>query len=236
MLTPLMMLLGLLAFWQAPAPAATPSAAAPTPSALSSEPKGWIDLLADSSLAKWSRVPLTPVGQLPAGDVSKPSPWTFDAARGVLVCEGDKASHEMFRYAQEAGDFVYHAEWRYAGPPDQKAYNSGILVRANADGTIWHQAQTGAGGGYLFGATLVDGKPGRVNVRDKMIENRVKPAGEWNVYEIRATGKTMTLWVNGAVVSEMPNVEVPRGFVGLEAEGYLVEFRNLKLKILDPAR
>jgi hypothetical protein len=29
---------------------------------------------------------------------------------------------------------------------------------------------------------------------------------------------------------------VPRGFVGLEAEGYLVEFRNLKLKVLDPAR
>src|SRR5512133_2230962 len=156
MIKPLMLLLGLLAFWQAPAPA-------PTPSALSSDPKGWIDLLADKSLAQWSRVPLTPVGQLAAGDVAKPSPWKFDDARGLLVCEGDKAGHEMYRFAQEVGDFVYHVEWRYAGPPDQKAYNSGVFARANADGTIWHQAQTGTGGGYLFGATLVDGKPGRVN-------------------------------------------------------------------------
>ncbi|MBE3135643.1 MAG: DUF1080 domain-containing protein, partial [Acidobacteria bacterium] len=76
----------------------------------------------------------------------------------------------------------------------------------------------------------VSGKPQRVNLREKMTENRVKPAGEWNVYEIRAAGKSLTLWVNGAVVNEYTECEVPRGFVGLEAEGYRIEFRNLRLK------
>jgi hypothetical protein len=224
----LAVLFGLFAAWQAPAPAPAPT---PTPATLASDPKGWVDLLADKSLKQWTRVPMSPVGQLPAGDVLGPSPWAVTPSSDLLVCEGDKAGHEMFRFAQEVGDFVLHVEWRYAGPPTDKPYNSGILARASADVSIWHQAQTGAGGGYLFGATLVDGKPVRVNLRDKMAENRVKPAGEWNVYEIRASGRTLTLWVNGAVVSEFTNCEVPRGYVGLEAEGYRMEFRNLKLKV-----
>jgi hypothetical protein len=217
---------GAIVLWQMPAPT-------PTPSALSSDARGWIDMLADTRLEGWSRVPLGAVGQLPPGDVTKPSPWSLDAARGVLACHGDQSGHEMFRFAPEVGDFILHVEWRYAGPPQEKAYNSGVFARASADGTIWHQAQTGTAGGYLFGATLVEGKPGRVNLRDKMAENRVKPAGEWNTYEVRAAGKSLTLWVNGAVVSEFATCEVPRGYVGLEAEGYLMEFRNLKLKVLD---
>jgi hypothetical protein len=218
---------GLLAVFQAPAPVVTPSA-------LESDPKGWVDMLADKSLGQWKRVALT-AGLVPAGDTTTPSPWKL-SPEGVLTCEGDKVGHEMFAFAQEAGDFILHAEWRYVGPPEQKAYNSGVFVRTSADGAVWHQAQTGAGGGYLFATTLVDGKPARANMRDKMAENRVKPAGEWNTYEVRASGKTMTLWVNGATVSELPNLEVLRGYIGLEAEGYRIEFRNLKLKRLDAGR
>ena len=112
-------------------------------------------------------------------------------------------------------------------------YNAGIYVRVSADGVLWHQAQTGPGGGYLFGNTLVEGTPQRVNLRQAMTENRVKPAGEWNTYEIRAVGKKVALWVNGAVTSEFTQCEVPKGHLGLEAEGYRIEFRNLKLKRLD---
>ena len=38
--------------------------------------------------------------------------------------------------------------------------------------------------------------------------------------------------VNGAVTSEIA-VDVPRGHFGLEAEGWRIEFRNLKVKSLD---
>ena len=43
----------------------------------------------------------------------------------------------------------------------------------------------------------------------------------------------MTLWVNGAVVNRWPDCEVPKGYVGLEAEGYRIEFRNVKVKSLE---
>jgi hypothetical protein len=202
------------------------------PSALVSDPQGWVDLLADTSLKDWTRVPLGAVGQLPAGRATDPSPWKMGPDAGVLVCDGDKAGHEMLRYATEMGDFVLHAEWRFTKLEGDRPYNSGVFVRTSSDGATWLQAQTGPGGGYLFGSMPVDGKPGRVNLRDKMIENRVAPAGEWNTYEIRAVGKTVALWVNGAVVNDFASCDVPRGYVGLEAEGYRIEFRNLKVKRL----
>ena len=43
----------------------------------------------------------------------------------------------------------------------------------------------------------------------------------------------MTLWVNGAVTNRWDDCQVPRGHVGLEAEGLRIEFRNVKLKPIE---
>jgi hypothetical protein len=43
-------------------------------------------------------------------------------------------------------------------------------------------------------------------------------------------GKDVTLWVNGAVTNEWHGCEVPEEYVGLEAEGFRIEFRNVKVK------
>jgi hypothetical protein len=66
-----------------------------------------------------------------------------------------------------------------------------------------------------------------------MKENRVKPAGEWNHFEIRAVGDTITLSVNGEVVNELKGVGLKRGYIGLEAEGYEIAFKNMRLRVLD---
>jgi hypothetical protein len=60
----------------------------------------------------------------------------------------------------------------------------------------------------------------------------MKPAGEWNVIEVSANGKVLVVWLNGAVTCSYDNCEVTNGYVALEAEGYAIEFRNLKLKVL----
>jgi len=218
------LVLGVLALTSLQAPAQA------TPAALASDPAGWVDLIADKSLKDWTRVPLGAVGKLPAGQAGDPSPWAVEG--DVLVCRGDKAGHEMLRHNTELGDFILHVEWRFTKLEGEPAYNSGVYVRTGADGTPWFQAQTGAAGGYLFGSAPVGGKMGRVNLREQMKENRVKPAGEWNTYEIRAQGNTIALWVNGAVVNEYTECEVPRGYIGFEAEGFHIEFRNVKLKRL----
>ena len=131
------------------------------------------------------------------------------------------------------GDCVFHVEWKFTPIANGKRYNSGIFVRNSEDASIWHQAQTGdASGGFLFGDTPVDGVPKRVNLSKQVTDKRVKPAGEWNTFEVTCKGKDIILWVNGAVTCEWHDIAVPKGYVGLEAEGFRIEFRNVKVKPL----
>ncbi len=206
-------------------------ASAQTPAALTSEPKGWIDILPNAALKGWSRGAVPPTA--PLRDYAG---WKVDRASRTLLCEGDKLGHEWLRWDKELADFIFHAEWRFRKLEGEPRYNSGVYVRNSRDGAIWHQAQTGSSGGYLFASTLAGGQAKRVNLREQMTENRVRPVGEWNVYEIRCEGRKITLWVNGAVVNEFADCEVPKGYIGLEAEGFPIEFRNLKLKPLGRAR
>jgi len=203
-----------------------------TKSALESDGSGWTNLLADKSMKEWVRGPLGANPIVRAGLMSDPSPWKLDPSREILICDGKNAGHELLRYAPELKDFVVHVEYRHVPVEGETRYNSGVYVRTNMDGTVWHQAQATLSGGFLMMNTLVKGVTQRVNLQKEMKENRVKPAGEWNVYEIRAVGKQITLWVNGAVTSEFNDCEVLGGYLGLEAEGYGVEFRNVQLKRL----
>jgi hypothetical protein len=205
------------------------SPAADTPSALERDPDGWTDLLAQAGpdLKGWTRGPIPPGGKL-----DPTSQWSLDPATSQLLCGGDRG-HEWLRWDKELGDFVFHVEWRFSPVEGKKGYNSGIYARNSADARIWHQAQTGGGsGGFLFGDTPIDGKVQRINLSKQVKDQRVKPAGEWNTFEITCKGRDMTLWVNGAVTCEWHDCQVPRGYVGLEAEGWRIEFRNVKLKPL----
>jgi hypothetical protein len=201
---------------------------AQTPSALETDPKGWTDIMPDPSFKGWTRLPL--MTTTPMAPVSQ---WKVDTANKVLICEGDRG-HEWLRYDKELTDLILHVEYRFTKIEGGKGYNSGILVRDNADASIWHQAQAGdQSGGWLFGNTLVKGAAQRFNLRSKMpAVSPVKPAGEWNVFEVRAEGPKISVWVNGVTTPELTDLEVLKGYLGLEAEGYRIEFRNLKLKEL----
>ena len=133
------------------------------------------------------------------------------------------------------GDSIFHVEWRFTPVAGKGGkYNSGLYARNSADAKVWHQAQTGdASGGFLFGDSLAGGEIKRINLSKQVKDKRVKPAGEWNTFEITCKGKSLSLWVNGAQTCEFDACGQPRGFVGLEAEGYRIEFKNVKLKTLD---
>ncbi len=205
-----------------------------SPAALERDPSGWTDLLAKAGpeLNGWVRGPIPPKGKL-----NPRSQWSIDPATGHLVCAGD-GGHEWLRWDRPVGDGIFHVEWRFTPVEGKKGkYNSGMYARNSIDARIWHQAQTGdASGGYIFGETEADGKLKRVNLSKQARPSRVKPAGEWNTFELACKGKEMTLWVNGAITNRWEDCEVPSGYVGVEAEGYRIEFRNVKLKVTDAGR
>jgi hypothetical protein len=192
------------------------------PSLLESDPSGWTSMQPGPDLAGWTRMPWPPATAL------GPQQWSVDPASGHLLCDGS-GEHEWLRYDREMGDAAFHVEWRFAPVEGAHAYNSGVYARTAGNASLWHQAQVGLKGGFLFGVTPVQGAAKRVT--QEPAAARVRAAGEWNTYELVARGKTLSLWVNGAVTSEV-FIEVPRGHLGLEAEGWRIEFRNLKVKVL----
>lgn len=204
-----------------------PSLAAETPSKLESEPQGWEDILPSADLKGWYRVPVPPTGQLGREQ------WHVDAEQKLLICDGD-GGHDMLLFDREIGDAIFHLEFRYTKIEGKPGYNSGAYVRNSRNGAVWHQAQFGdAKDGFLFGQTAgADEQKKSFNLSKQVTDMRVKPAGEWNTLEISAVGKALTLWVNGAITCQFAECAREKGFLGLEGEGYRIEFRNLKVKSL----
>jgi len=186
------------------------------------------DLMPDESLKGWTRV------AIPATDGLKPvMQWRVDKEQNMLVCSG-LGGHEWLMMDRELGDYILELDWRFTPrSPTERRYNSGVGIRLSKWGELWVQAQTGQAGAYLFGTNLVDGAIKNFNLQNQMKENRVKPAGEWNHFIVRVQGDTVTLDVNGMVVSEAHGIALRRGYLGLEAEGYEVAFRNIKYTPLD---
>ena len=220
----LLALSAVLVAFSLPSPAAD---AVAEKSALETGPEGWADILPTPDLKGWSRVPVPPTGKLGRAQ------WHVGAEGNVLICDGD-GGHDMLLFEKPVRDAIFHFEFRYTRYEGVKGYNSGAYIRNSPNGAIWHQAQFGdADGGFLFGATAVpNSKPKSFSLKKEVNDSRIKPAGEWNTLELTARGQTLRLWVNGAVTCQFDNCGQAEGLVGLEGEGYRIEFRNLKLKEL----
>ncbi len=192
--------------------------------ALSASPQT-VNLFPPNNLDAWTRV------SIPPGHAVNPvTQWHISLSRHRIVCDGNRG-HEWLRFNHELRNFTFHVQWRFTSLPGSPKYNSGVFFRNSEDGTIWYQAQTSPDGGYIFGETPVEGKLTGFNEVKNMTENRVKPAGQWNAYDIRCAAETCTLAVNGAMVNTIHNA-VEKGYIGLEAEGYRIEFKDFKVREL----
>jgi 3-keto-disaccharide hydrolase len=172
----------------------------------------------------WTRVAIPPTNALKPVDQ-----WHIDAAKRQILCDGNQG-HEWLRFNHELSNFDFRVSWRFTpvttGTPH---YNSGVFFRNSGDGSIWLQAQTSQAGGYIFGLMPTNGNLQRFTLQKEMTENRIKLPGQWNVYDIRCAGSTCTLSVNGAVVNTL-HTSVAKGYVGLEAEGYQITFKDFHLR------
>lgn len=198
-------------------------------SALETDATGWTDLMPGKDLKGWKRVPIAPDEKLNAKN-----PWSLSEGK-TLLCDGVGVK-EMLLYDREFKDGIYHIEWRFRKVEGKTGYNSGIYVRTSGDGKVWHQAQVAHQEkapqlGDLFGETLVEGKPMAFKELGKGHQLGREP-GEWNTYEITCKGKDIRVWINGAVATQWNNCQVPKGYVGLQAEFWFIEFRTLKFKEL----
>ena len=177
--------------------------------------------------------------QSPAADPA--ASWRIEG--GMLRCLG--AGRGYVRTVQAFADYRLRLEWRW---PAGRG-NSGIMLNLVNDDIIWPkcieaQLATDRAGDF---ATFSDARSrdeivarnprgvgtGKLNRPGPSVE---KPLGEWNTYEAVVSGDVITLIVNGTPVNRMTGVTPTAGMIGLQCEGSPIDFRNITLELLPPAK
>jgi hypothetical protein len=213
--------------------AALALAAWATPGAALDKDNGTIKLFNGKDLTGWKRYD------------SKQDVWKVED--GLLVCTGKGGGWLGTERAH--ANFVLRLEYRLT-----PGGNSGVYIRAPETGHIsrvgmeiqvlddpWYKDEKNYKGikpAQLTGAVYGVVPPSR---------DAVKPAGQWNLMEIRADGRRVVVVLNGkpvvdadldralkdrAVAKEHPGLARASGKIGLQSHSERVEFRNIRIKDL----
>ncbi len=178
---------------------------------------------------------------------------TWKVENGMLVCSGHPTG--VMRTAGQYENFVLHVEWMHTEPGG----NSGMFLwsgaRANPgspfpDGVEvqmleleWPNLHRQDGKtpplayvhGELFGVGSVKTTPDNPRgERSMSIENRCKPKGEWNTYDVAAIDGVIKLSVNGKFVNGISRTSQKKGYICMESEGAKIYFRNIRIMELPP--
>ena len=182
------------------------------------------------------------------------SPDTWSVRDGLLVCKGQPIG--VMRSEKQYENFLLHVEWRHLEPggnsgvfawsegsvPEGRRLPKGMEIQMlELDWVKLHKQKDGTEPpiayvhGELFGAnglTTVPDNP-RGN-RSRSIENRCKPRGEWNEYDVVCVDGTVKLAVNGKFVNGVSHASVKKGYLCLESEGAEIHFRTIRILELPP--
>lgn len=164
---------------------------------------------------------------------------TWTVKEGMLVC---KAGSGWLGTKEQFGDFVLKLEWRIP-----EGGNSGVFLRVPGVQKGVSPSVTG------FEIQVLDDNSPKY--KDKLkpyqysggiyhflapAQQVFKGAGEWNSYEITCKGDQLTVVFNGektaeADVSKHPEMakRPKKGFIGLQNHGSGVDYRNIRIKVLD---
>ena len=169
---------------------------------------------------------------------------TWTAQNSILICSGEPygeiRTREMFQ------NFILEMEWRHLVPKG----NAGIFLWADdlpSRGVPFHRGievqvlelaagnsrfHTSHGDVFPIHGAKMDPDNGRGGTRAFPTEFRVLPAPEWNHFRVTGIDGSVTLAVNGRVVTSGRNCSPRKGYICLESEGGVVHYRNMRIKRL----
>ena len=193
--------------------------------------EGWVSLFNGKNLNGWHNIN------------GAPSTWTV--RDGKIFCSGKPTC--ILRTDRHYENFVLELEWRHLRPKG----NAGVFVWSDpvtAKGKPFTRAieiqvldgressrYTSDGDVFpIHGATMRP-ENHRAGSRAFPTEKRSKPSPEWNHYSITCQDGSVSLALNGKVVTRGHDCSPRKGYIALESEGSPIEFRNLRVKELPPA-
>jgi cytochrome c len=161
-------------------------------------------------------------------------PGQFRVEDGSLISDGGLGL--LWYSVREYGDFSLKMSWKVEDGTD----NSGVFVRFPNTGQVHntainegHEIQVHEGAN-----TSEPQKTGSIYNFKREERRNSNPIGEWNDYEIRAKGRTLTVILNGEVVNTFTGTE-PRtkltGYFGLQNHdpNSHVHYRYVRIRELE---
>jgi hypothetical protein len=147
----------------------------------------------------------------------------FTVTNGVIHLA---KSTGWLRTEKQYTNFIFEAEWRAL----ETNYNSGFFLRAGLEGKpfpteVWQvNLKETALGSLMKGSKTVVPFPTTPGLRT--------PPLEWVAFRMEARGKTLTLEISGKRAWQFEQLEPGSGYIGLQAEGRMFDFRNLRIQEL----
>ncbi len=124
---------------------------------------------------------------------------------GMMVLESGNGwlrSHNTFR------DFKLHVECKAL---QKENYDAGIYIRTLPSGKPFPRKS--------YQANLLQGKDGNIgNLKGANSRGLIKPAGEWNTFDIEVVGETVSMTINGKHAYKVGGLKIPAGYVGIQVE------------------
>ncbi len=146
-----------------------------------------------------------------------PWPDNWKIKDGVIYLTGQMRPNLVTTRA--FADFEMKFEWRVLTPK----FNGGFYIRSKPDtGNNQIRVDRSYEGAFLAGSLT----------GAKAVPTLQKNIGEWNEWRVVVKGTTASLHCNGKLAWEATGLVPASGYIGLQAEGTPMEFRNLQLREL----
>ena len=154
---------------------------------------------------------------------------TFFVKEGNIQTSG--APFGYLRTLERYSDYNLSVEWKWLAEPG----NSGVFLHIQDDG-IWPvclecQLMANRAGDFVCfpGFNFTEHIEKDKLAVSKREESSEKPAGEWNYYDIRVNGDSISIYVNNVLQNIATKTNFSEGHIALQSEGAPVEFRNVYL-------
>jgi len=166
------------------------------------------------------------------------TPSTFTVKDGAIHVEGNSG---WLRYDKQYTNFDMRVEFRFL----TDNADSGVFVRAVGDAIFlrgWpgssYQVQARdmtrnqTTNPIFIGNVYRHGQRGATDTSfdSAAALQAAKKTGDWQVLEIEVRGDRLTARLNGAPVLSAGNLANPSGFVGLQGEAGIVQYRSIQVR------
>ncbi|MCC7043998.1 MAG: DUF1080 domain-containing protein [Acidobacteria bacterium] len=163
----------------------------------------------------------------------------FTVTGGVLRVEGPEG---WLRSEQQYGDFSLLLEVRFlTSDADSGVFlrapgpASNVFIRgwpANAYQVQVRDMSVNRTNNPFWAGNLYRHRvaPGQTTFAADAALKAVKPTGEWQLFEIEASGDRIQARINGQAVLDAGGIVNPRGFIGIQGETGALEYRRIAIR------